>query len=402
MLLKGKYTSANVFTDKIDSNTVSQIIHTCNNEIYKDSRIAVMPDTHAGKNCVVGLTIDLKKNKIVQPELVGADIGCGMLVYRLKEKKEDINLKKLDSVVHAIANNSEGKRYKFNLDSLKCENYINKGKDLAQLGTLGNGNHFIELDEDEDKNVYLIIHSGSRHLGSDVCRFYCKKGKDAIETQSEKRAEIITTLTAKGKQKMINDELKKLPIIKISKEEAYVKGQLFDDYLHDIRIVQNFATLNRKILADKIVDKMAFIVMDGFETIHNYIDIDNLILRKGAISAQKGERVLIPFNLKDGCIIATGLGNEEWNFSAPHGAGRVMSRSQANTELSDYVDIIQEEVTSAGVYTTSLNKYTIDEAPEVYKSPSDILNNIVETVEVTHRLHPIFSFKNGKEDNEEK
>jgi len=390
--VKGKYNEAIIYTDSVEEEALKQIFELCNQEAFKDSKIRIMPDTHAGVGCTIGTTMTIK-DKVV-PNLVGVDIGCGMEVAIIKEK--NINLEKLDKIIHDFIPAGQNIREKehhyiemVNLDELQCKNNINIDRARLSIGTLGGGNHFIEVDKDSDDNLYIVVHSGSRYLGKQVAEYYQEVAYKELTSLREEKQRIIEKLKAEGRQREIQSELEKLKPPKIKKDLAYLKGSSFDAYIHDMKIVQLYATYNRKATIDEIINKMNLTVVDQFTTIHNYIDLENMILRKGAISAQKGERVIIPINMRDGSIIAVGKGNPDWNYSAPHGAGRIMSRSKAKEllKLNDFIESMK------GIYSTTINEYTIDEAPMVYKPIEQIINNIQETVYITKIIKPIYNFK---------
>lgn len=344
--LQGKYNKCKVFTNNIDNETISQLINLLNQEFVKDSQIRIMPDTHAGKGCVIGTTITIT-DKIV-PNLVGVDIGCGMLAIKLKDK--NIDLPNLDSVIRKYVPSG------FNIhDSAIADSHaadiiapVDVDKAYKSLGTLGGGNHFIEVDIDKDGNYWLVIHTGSRHLGIEVCDYYQNLAYENLKlkehngkTLNELTKELVRTYTNAGRQKEISNALAKLTPI------------------------------------------------ESFDTIHNYIDTDNMILRKGSISAQAGERVIIPLNMRDGSLICTGKGNPDWNYSAPHGAGRILSRSKAKDTVS--MDAYRESM--KGIYTTSVSTGTIDESPFAYKPAEEIIENIKDAVEIIDVIKPIYNFK---------
>lgn len=412
--IKGKYNTANVFTDQLEKSTISQITTLCNQEIHKDCQIRIMPDCHAGIGCVVGTTIKLRSEVI--PNLVGCDIGCGMLAIKLKESK--IDLPKFDSIVRSnICAGRDSKRIKYtrsseiNLDELECKSKkapLRIDNAYASIGTLGGGNHFIELDKDKDGYIWLVIHTGSRHLGIEVCNWYQKQAYLQVKaninggTIGQKRLNLVYELRGKGKQQEIERYLKEFDKTYREKEPktpyemCYCSGSLFEDYIHDMKIVQRYASINRQEIAKIILKNAKLHPIDEFETIHNYIDTDNMILRKGAVSAQADERLIIPINMRDGSLLCTGKGNPDWNYSAPHGAGRLFSRSDAKQMFS--VSEFKNTMNSAGVYTTSVNKSTIDECPMAYKPIESILENIKDTVDVEEVIKPIYNFKAGTED----
>lgn len=390
--LKGKFNIAKVYTDNIESEAVKQIIELCNQEFCKDSIIRIMPDTHAGAGCTIGTTMTIK-DKVV-PNLVGVDIGCGMELIKIKEK--EIDFAKLDKIIRTyipsgfdIRENEHRYAQKLNFGNLKCLKNINLQRAKLSIGTLGGGNHFLELNQDKKGDIYFVVHSGSRNLGKQVAEFYQETAyKKLIDVRREKKS-IIKKLKNEGREKDIANELKKIVSPKISKQLAYVQGEDFHDYINDMKIVQKFATLNRKAMVDEIVNRMNFTVIEQFTTIHNYIDTQNMILRKGSISAQNNEKVLIPINMRDGSLICIGKGNPDWNYSAPHGAGRLMSRSKAKEKVS----IEEFKKSMKHIWTTSVNENTIDESPMVYKSMDEIIRNIKDTVEILDNIKPLYNFK---------
>lgn len=400
--LKGKFNTAKVFTDIIDEASVSQIIELCNQEFTKDLKIRLMPDVHAGAGCSVGTTMTITDKAV--PNLVGVDIGCGMETIKIKEKH--IELEKLDKLIYAsipsgfqIRNKAHRYNEQIDLTKLYCYKQINPIRAEKSLGTLGGGNHFIEADKDSDGNIYIVIHSGSRHLGLEVAKYYQEEGYKRLNKSSSKDVkELINSLKTQGKSNQIESEIKKLSNTKttsIPKHLAYNEGELFEQYLHDTKIIQHFAELNRKAMMDEIIKGMHLHVAEQFTTTHNYIDTDNMILRKGAVSAQKGEKLLIPINMRDGSLVCIGKGNPDWNFSAPHGAGRLMSRSQAKQSFT--VSEFKKQMTD--VYSTSVSSNTLDECPMAYKDINSILDNIGDTVDVASIIKPIYNFKAGEEND---
>lgn len=401
--IQGKYNTAKVFTNTVDQASVAQVIELCNQEFVSKSRIRMMPDIHAGASCTIGTTMTIS-DKIV-PNLVGVDIGCGMYTLQLKEKR--IELEKLDKIIRQyvpagflIQEQVHPLTEKIHLSELRCQKHINSLRAELSIGTLGGGNHFIEVDKDEEDNLYLVIHTGSRHLGVEVANYYQDIGYNKLNQCDESAIRsIIERLKSEGKQRQIQAELNKLKNVKktnIPKSLAYVEGTDFDDYLHDMEIVQNFAKLNRQAIADTIVRKMKLHIVDAFTTIHNYIDMQNRILRKGSVSAQKGERLLIPINMRDGSLMCIGKGNVDWNYSAPHGAGRLMSRSEAKQSFT----VSEFKKQMQGIYTTSVGRDTLDECPMTYKSMQDIIENVEPTVEIAKIIKPIYNFKAGEENSE--
>ncbi|MDR1705251.1 MAG: RtcB family protein [Clostridiales bacterium] len=390
--LRGKYNTAVVFTDNVESEAISQIINLLNQEFVKDSKIRIMPDTHAGAGCTIGTTMTVT-DKIV-PNLVGVDIGCGMETVMLAD--EHVEPSKLDGVIHAhipagfdIRKTKHPYMKGLDLEKLKCVKHIDMNRAELSMGTLGGGNHFIELSRDGAGRIYLVAHSGSRYLGKQVAEHYQNTAARNLKDRSKTVSALIADLKAQGREAEIQTELKKLGVPKIDKNLAYVDGALFDHYLHDMAIVQRYAELNRQAIIREIVKRMDFTVADSFTTVHNYIDTDSMILRKGAISAKAGERVLIPINMRDGSLICVGKGNPDWNCSAPHGAGRLMSRSAAKASIT----LAEFERSMDGIYSTTVNKSTIDESPMAYKPMAEIIENIGDTVEVVDNIKPLYNFK---------
>lgn len=394
--LRGKYNTAKVFTENIDSEAVAQIIELCNQEFTSNSKIRIMPDVHAGAGCTVGTTMTIT-DKIV-PNLVGVDIGCGMEVVKIKEK--ELDLEKLDALIHTKIPSGFNIRTKpvpqvkyLKLNELRCLDHIDIDRAEKSLGTLGGGNHFIEANKDDDGNIYIVIHSGSRHLGLEVAKYYQEEAYKQLNGSSkEDIAALISKLKAEGRHREIESELAKLKNVKrthIPKHLAYLEGELMQDYIHDMFIVQNYAEWNRTVMMDEIVDGMDLTVVQSFTTVHNYID--GSILRKGAVAAHKEWPLIIPINMRDGSLICKGKSNPEWNYSAPHGAGRIMSRSQAKTtfNMDDYIAEMKD------VYTTSVSADTLDECPMAYKDMQEIIDNIGDTVDVLKIIKPIYNFKAG-------
>ena len=398
--LYGKYSTAKVFTDVVDEASISQVINLLNQPYVDGSRVRMMPDIHAGAGCTIGTTMTISDK--ICPNLVGVDIGCGMETIRIKETY--IEPKKLDKVIREGIPSGFNIRPKahrlakdIDLTELCCAKRVDINRAYNSIGTLGGGNHFIEANKDDDGNIYIVVHSGSRHLGLQVANYYQEAAYEALTSYSQDEVKaVIAQLKADGRQKEIQKALKGLKAKNspVPKPLAYVEGELFDQYLHDMMIAQRFAELNRQAMMDTIVKDMGFHVEEQFTTIHNYIDIDNMILRKGSVSAQAGERLLIPINMRDGSLLCTGKGNEDWNFSAPHGAGRLMSRSAAKEAFT--VSEFKKEM--EGIYTTSVNRSTLDECPMAYKGMDDIVDNIEPTVSIDAIIKPIYNFKAGDED----
>lgn len=389
-----------IFTNNIEPEAVNQIYTLIKQPAFQDCKVRIMPDVHAGKGCVIGFTADLG-DKVI-PNIVGVDIGCGMLTVELGNI--DIDFEKLDAVIREKVpsgrNVHDSRLVEFPLlQELKCYRELKETRRMERsIGTLGGGNHFIEVDTDEDGCKYLIIHTGSRNLGKQVAEYYQKlaveimQGKDELY---EKQNRLIEEYKAQGRRKEIQSAIKELHRqfkpnpLHIPKELCYLTGKYRDDYLRDMDICQEFALSNRTFIAITILKNMLWSHSAAFHTIHNYIEIGSNIVRKGAISAKKGEKLLIPINMRDGCIIGIGKGNADWNYSAPHGAGRLMSRSKAKEELS--LDEFKE--TMNGIYSTSISQDTLDESPMAYKSIDDILSNIADTVDIQKIIKPIYNFK---------
>lgn len=401
IILNGKYNSAKVFTDNIEQDAIAQIIAFCSQPMSEGAQIRIMPDVHAGAGCTIGTTMTIT-DKVI-PNLVGVDIGCGMETVRLKEKH--IELQKLDKLIFekipsGFAIREKPHRYgeKIDLTELYCYKHIDSLRAEKSIGTLGGGNHFIEADKGEDGSIYIVIHSGSRHLGVETAKFYQNEAYRRLNKSGDKEAEeLIARLKAEGREKQIQSELKKLTNTKttsVPKHLAYCEGELFDQYIHDMKIVQKFAMLNRQAMMDEIIKGMHLHVEEQFTTIHNYIDMDKMILRKGAVSAEAGERLLIPINMRDGSLLCTGKGSAEWNFSAPHGAGRLMSRSKAKQSFT----VSEFKKQMKGIYTSTVSASTLDECPMAYKPIEDIVNNIGDTVTVNEIIKPIYNFKAGEEE----
>lgn len=397
--LQGKYAVAKVFTDVVDQAAISQVINLLNLPYVEGSQVRMMPDIHPGIGCTIGTTMTIK-NKAC-PNLVGVDIGCGMETVRLRE--DYIDLRKLDAVIRAkipsgfnIREKTHPFAKKINLSELCCANRLNLDHAYNCLGTLGGGNHFIEANRDDNGNIYIVIHSGSRHLGKKVAMHYQKAGYRALTTYSQEEIQaVVNEMKAAGKAKDIQRRLQAMGSkpCPVPEDYAYVEGGLFEQYLHDLEIVQEFAALNRQAMMDEIITAMGLHVEEQFSTIHNYIDTKNMILRKGAVSAQAGEKLLIPINMRDGSLLCTGKGNPDWNFSAPHGAGRLMSRHDAKEAFS--VEEFKAEM--EGIYTTSVGRSTLDECPMAYKGMADIVGNVGPTVTIDTVIKPIYNFKAGDE-----
>ena len=379
-----------VYAETFENEAYEQVERLANYEAYADSKIRIMPDSHAGKGCTVGTTITITDK--VTPNLVGVDIGCGMLTIELNDKF--IDCAKLDDIIRSKVPNGfnvhDRQKETFNFDNLICAKHVNLERALLSIGSLGGGNHFIEMDYSKKTGkYYLVIHTGSRKLGGDVCKYYQNIAFIELNKAKKNKYDLINKLKLEGRTKEINSELKNIVDITVNNELAHLYGDNFNNYLNDMYIVQQFAILNRKTIADIIINEMGFSESFRFETIHNYIDFKRMILRKGAVSAEFGERLLIPINMRDGSLICIGKGNEDWNFSAPHGAGRLMSRSKAKKNIS----IDDFESSMVGIFTTSVSRATIDEAPQAYKSIEEISLAIKDTVEIVDIIKPIYNFK---------
>jgi RNA-splicing ligase RtcB len=400
--LEGKYNSCKVFTDDCDTATIGQLTALLDQESSKGSKIRIMPDCHAGKGSVIGTTMTL--DKYVIPNIVGVDIGCGMLAVKLKNKS--IDLPALDSVIHKYVPSGFDIHDEPIGDSDIDQIYapVNTDRAYRSLGTLGGGNHFIEVDKDSEGFLWLVIHTGSRHLGIEVCDYYQNlayenlKAKAAGGTYKELSDKLIAQYKSEGREKELSKALAGLKSeyksnIDIPQALAYLEGDSMEAYIHDMKLAQEHASINRAIIAKTILKKAKLKEIERFETIHNYIDCNNMILRKGSISAQDEERVIIPMNMRDGSLICIGKGNPDWNYSAPHGAGRLMSRNAArdSISMSDFKESMK------GIYSTSVNKSTIDESPQAYKPMDEIISNMGDAVEIVDIIKPIYNFKAGEE-----
>ena len=397
--IKGKVNTALCYAKVVEDEAIEQIRRMCDYPMTEGSKIRIMPDVHAGKGCTIGTTMTITDKAV--PNVVGVDIGCGM--YTVNLGKQKIDLEKLDMAAFTIPCGREvwdGRIEKFDLTELRCYRQLKEAKRLERsLGTLGGGNHFIEVDRAADGTQYLIIHSGSRNLGKQVAELYQTLAVDldkGIGEYLEAREELIKEYKAQGRRTEIQAALKELYNKKyhegpmtMPEDLCYLSGKYLEDYLHDVEICQRFAKRNREKMAEILLEKTGLAAGDSFHTIHNYIDTEEMILRKGSIAAHKGEKVLIPINMRDGSVLAIGKGNPEWNYSAPHGAGRLMSRSAARNNLS--MDEYKEAM--KGIYTSSVCEATIDEAPMAYKSLDDIIDVIKDSVEIIDVMKPIYNFK---------
>ena len=406
--VEGIYNTAKIFTDVVDEKSLEQIETLCNQEFVSGQKIRLMPDVHAGAGCTIGTTMTIG-DKIV-PNLVGVDIGCGMetLVIRAEsDASKYFNPEQLDKIIRK--NIPSGRdirkfphRFADEIEFEKVRGKFDKHRACLSVGTLGGGNHFIEADRDDEGNLYIVVHSGSRHAGKEIAEYYQEEAWKQLNGigQSEIMA-LIEKLKSEGRETEIQEEILKAKSqvrTDIPKDLAYVSGELFDDYIHDMKIMQHFATMNRKAMIETISIGLHIKeedIIERFTTIHNYIDTkcddenSQMILRKGAVSAKKGEKLLIPINMRDGSLVCIGKGNEDWNCSAPHGAGRVMSRMKAKKEL----DLAKFKSEMAGIWSSTVNKATLDEAPMAYKTMDDIVANIGDTAEIVKIIKPIYNFK---------
>ena len=398
--VKGKYASAKIFAEIAEESAVAQILTLCNQPVSEGAKIRIMPDVHTGAGCTIGTTMTVTDTAI--PNLVGVDIGCGMETVKLKETH--IELQKLDKLIYSKIPSGFSVREtphrfaeQFTREALYCTEQIHARRLMQSIGTLGGGNHFIEADQGEDGSIYLVIHSGSRHLGVEVAKYYQEEAyRQLNHTSKDDIQALISKLKAESKEKQIQKELKKLKNSKqtdVPKHLAYTAGTLFEQYIHDMKLTQMFAMLNRKAMMDELIRGMGLHIAEQFTTIHNYIDTDYMILRKGAVSARRGEKLLIPMNMRDGSLICTGKGNDDWNQSAPHGAGRLMSRSAAKASFT----VSEFKKQMSGIYTTSVSSGTLDECPMAYKPMEAITSCIGETVTIDEVIRPIYNFKAGEE-----
>ena len=396
--IKGKVNTATCYARVVEDEAIEQIRRMCDYAMTEGSKIRIMPDVHAGKGCTIGTTMTIIDKAV--PNVVGVDIGCGMYTVNLGDA--EIDFAKVDEATHYIPSGMnvwEGRQERFDLTGLACYRELKDAKRLERsLGTLGGGNHFIEIDKATNGTRYLIIHSGSRNLGKQVAEFYQNlaiKLDRGYDGYLQKRDEIIRTYKEMGRKNEIQGALKQLhwqvyeSATSMPEDLCYLYGQYLDDYLHDVEICQAFAKRSREKMAEILLERTGLTGGESFHTIHNYIDTDEMILRKGAIAAHCGEKVLIPINMRDGSILAVGKGNPEWNYSAPHGAGRIMSRGKARNTLS----LEEYRKTMEGIYTTSINENTLDEAPMAYKSLEDIIDVVRESVDVIDVMKPIYNFK---------
>lgn len=394
--IQGQYNIAVCYTNELEGAAREQIQAVCDRPEFSGCKIRIMPDVHAGKGCTIGTTMTIQ-DKIV-PGMVGVDIGCGMETVELADR--EIDFAKLDVLIREkipygreIRDIPHPLNSEIDLTQLRCADQVNLDRAVHSIGSLGGGNHFIEVDQAGDGRLFLVVHSGSRHLGTEVADYYQNEGRRALWGGAKHQIqETIARLKTEGRFQEIQKTimaLKKEHELDIPKDLAYVEGKLFDDYIHDMKLTQQFAVLNRKAMVDVILEGMGLTAVDIFTTIHNYIDTNVMILRKGSVSAKKGEKLLIPINMRDGSLICVGTGNEDWNCSAPHGAGRLMSRRAALNTLS--MEEFQNEM--KGIYTTCVVPDTLDESPMAYKSIEEIVSQIGPTAIIVERIRPVYNFK---------
>jgi RNA-splicing ligase RtcB len=405
--ISGRFNTAKVFTNTLDEYSRSQIENLCNQLFVEGSVIRLMPDVHAGAGCTIGTTMTIS-NKIV-PNLVGVDIGCGMETVIIKAGEiyaRDFDPARLDEIIHShipsgmdIRETEHDFANMVSFGNIRCP-AINLARARKSIGTLGGGNHFIEVARDDENNLYFVVHSGSRHLGTEIAEYYQEEAwRQLNKNRKEDIAEYIAQLKSEGREKEIQQELPRVKaqvITDVPEDLAYVSGALFDDYINDMRITQHFALINRKAMVSIILRELKIpegAVFEQFSTIHNYIDTESMILRKGAVSAKSGEKLIIPINMRDGSLVCEGLGNPDWNYSAPHGAGRVMSRAKAfaTLKMDDYEKSMQ------GIYSTSVNEKTLDESPMAYKNMDDIVANIEPTAKILKTVKPVYNYKAAEE-----
>lgn len=394
-----------IFAKTVEPQVHAQIQRLLVLDAFRNIPIRIMPDTHAGVGCVIGFTAKIT-DKIV-PNLVGVDIGCGMFVENLGKinlSKQDLN--NLDDFIRknipsgANVNEKQGTRIEFpELVDLKMYKYLRNIKHLqSSICSLGSGNHFLELDKSSTGDIYLVIHTGSRNLGQQVCKYYQKLAIEQCNSHKHEIKEEINRVTAElrvsGRAKEISEAITAIKkkyenINKVPADLCYLTGDLREDYLHDMKLCQEFAIRNREEIARRILKYLKIKPVECWHTVHNYIDFTDGIVRKGAIRCNAGEKVIIPLNMRDGSIIGIGKGNEDWNNSGPHGAGRLMSRSAAKESIS--MDDFRAAM--KGIYTTSVNKNTIDESPMAYKNAEEIVEMVAPTIDVIEVIKPIYNFK---------
>lgn len=387
------FSSARVFTNELEAEAELQIWELLEHPCAKGSKIRFMPDVHPGIGCTIGTTMTIT-DKVV-PYMVGVDIWCGVDTVIITNK--NINLEYLDRLIkanipHSTTVRKEPLKYEdlSYLDALYCVNNVDLERAKLSLGTLGGGNHFIEVNKDEDGLYYINVHSGSRYLGKQVANYYQNLAvRTCKDSEYEERKNLIESLKAQGRQREIEQVLKDIKTVKVTKTKKWLEGEEKARYLYDMRIVQYYARHNRHIIMREILDNNGLNEYFRFSTVHNYIDIENMILRKGAVSAEEGKILTIPINMRDGCLLCVGKGNKDWNCSAPHGAGRVMSRSK----VKQTVTMDEYKKAMEGVYTSCVCDATLDESPQAYKSIGSIMANIGDTVDVKRLLKPVYNFK---------
>ena len=368
MVIAGKETKAKIFTNNVNYQTLAQIKSICSHPVFRDIPVRIMPDTHAGKNAVVGFTAPISPTGDIIPSLISGDIGCGMLCVKLDTQGQNLDYKKLDSVINNyLIDARKEKPVSFTKNVKNIDKPVNdffkykykrsSEESMDSLGTLGGGNHFIEIDTDKLGNNYLVIHTGSRKFGKEVYNYH----QQIAQRQNPYKI----------------------------KDWSYLSGDEAKSYLEDMQVATKFSQVNRRIIADEILKRMGWKELESFESIHNYISKEGMI-RKGAISSEKGKKVLIPLNMRDGAIIAEGKGNSDWNFSAPHGAGRQFSRSEASELIS--IDDYKESMN--GIYSSCISPSTVDESPLAYKDANEIINNIGDTVDIKDIIKPKYNYKN--------
>ncbi|MBE6871033.1 MAG: RtcB family protein [Ruminococcaceae bacterium] len=396
--VSGEYNEAVCYCGELEQKAYRQIESVCNMKCFAESKIRIMPDVHAGMGCTIGTTMTVT-DKVV-PGMVGVDIGCGMETVKLAQK--EVDFEKLDAIIREripYGREVRSEPYKLcemvELEKLRSASKMNIERAYRSVGTLGGGNHFIEIDRGEDGSLYLVVHSGSRHLGTEVAKYYQDAGYKKLKGDLHREiCEKIAKMKENGQYSNIADTVAQMRANSvmatgIPRDMAFVQGEMFDDYIHDMKLTQRFASINRAAMTRIIMEGMNFEEVERFTTVHNYIDTDEMILRKGAVSAKAGEKLLIPINMRDGALICIGKGNEDWNFSAPHGAGRIMSRNDAMKTLS----LEQYKTEMQGIYTTCVDRRTLDEAPMAYKDMTDIVERIEPTAYIRERVRPIYNFK---------
>lgn len=399
-LVKGKFATAKIFAKTVEEEALKQIGNLCDQEFASGSKIRIMPDVHAGAGCTIGTTMTIT-DKVV-PNLVGVDIGCGVLSYELEESY--ISFTDLDKVIedsipigfsirehpwHDFGDKAPFLRVVGKLDNLKIKDKVNKERAIKSLGTLGGGNHFIEVNRGLEGNLFLTVHSGSRYLGKQVADYYQGLAVEQLEDIATLKQEFIKRMRLQGRESEIQAGLEKIKPKVVDKDLAYLEGRNLDNYLYDMGIVQEYADVNRRLMLQVIIDALGLTVKSEVESVHNYIDLASNILRKGAISAKKGERVLIPFNMRDGVLLGVGKGNADWNYSAPHGAGRLMSRKAAREAL-ELVDFKEQMV---GIWSPTVGESTLEESPMVYKPMDEIVEALSDTVEIVGIMRPLYNYK---------